>query len=120
MPNEERHRFAYVDAHLDGSQVVGQYGDGDRLWPGIDLFIYRSDESLVEVFDGTQLEVEVAVVTSFVAGFDMYEDEILMTEGFDGSLRLTFIVGVGQSCGSFNLNNVEASIMADATDEVDG
>ena len=95
MPDEEGYGFAYVDAHLDGSQVVGQYGDGDRLWPSAHLFIYRSDEPLVEVFDGTQLEVEVTVVTSFVAGFDMYEDEILMPEGFDGSLRLAFIVGVG-------------------------
>ena len=120
IPDEERHGLADVDAHLYGGQMVGEYSDADGLVPGAYLFIYRSDEALVEVFNGLELQFEVAVVAGFVAGFNVNEDEVVVTKGIDGGLCLTLVVGVGKACGAFYLNDFQAGIVTDTADKVDG
>ena len=100
--------------------MVGEYSDADGLVPGAYLFIYRSDEALVEVFNGLELQFEVAVVAGFVAGFNVNEDEVVVTKGIDGGLCLPLVVGVGKACGTFYLDNLQAGIVTDTADKVDG
>ena len=59
-------------------------------------------------------------MSGFVAGLHMYEYEVVLLQGVDGSLGLTLIVGVGQTCCAFYLDDTQSSIVADAADKVDG
>ena len=72
MPDDERHGLAYMYAHLDGSQMVGQYGYADGLSPSFNLAIDRCYQTLVQIFYGLELQVQVAVVTGLVAGLYVY------------------------------------------------
>ena len=109
-----------MDAHLYGSEMVGQHGDAYGLFPSRHLIIYRGNETLIEILNGLELQVEVAIVTSLVAGLHMDEHEVVVFKCLDGCLSLTFVVGVGESCSTFHLHNLQSGIMADASDEING
>ena len=100
VPDEEGDGLAYVYALLDGGEVVWEHGDGDGFAPRAYLIIYGCYETAVEVLDGAELQVEVAVVACFVAGFDVYEDEVVGAECVECGLGFAFVVGVGESGGS--------------------
>ena len=89
MPDEEGHGLSDVDALFDRCQMVGEYGYADGLVPRANLIIYRGDEPLVKILDGTELQFEVAVVAGLVAGFNMDEDKVLCAQRLDGGLCLT-------------------------------
>ena len=109
-----------MDAQFDGCGVVGQYGDAYRLVHLLYSLVDRLDETLVEVVDGFQLEVDIPVVTGLVSSFYVYEDEVVSVQGVDGSLCLALVVGVGKTGGSRNFDDAQSGIFADALYEVDG
>ena len=57
-------------------------------------------------------------MSCLVAGLHMYEYEVVVLKCLDGSLSLAFVVGIGQSCGTFHLYNLQSSIVAYATNQV--
>ena len=120
IPDKERYRLSDVDTLLYRCEVIRQYCDTYRLIPRLHLFIYRGDEALVEILDGLELQIQISVVTSFIACFHMNEYEIIMLQCLDGCLSLSFVVGVGQSCGTWNLNNLQSCIVADTANKVYG
>ena len=120
MPDEEGYWLPDVDALLYRCEMIRQHGDAYRLVPRLHLFIYRGDEALIEILDGLELQIQVTVVTGLVAGLHMNEYEIIMLQCLDGCLSLSFVVGVGQSCGTRNLNNLQSCIVADTADEIYG
>ena len=105
-----------MGAQDDGGGVVGQDGNGHA--PGHDRFVDRTDEPAVEVLDGLEFEGEVAVVARLVAGLHVDEDEIVLGDGFDGGLRLAFVVGVVKPGRTFHLNRAQSGVAADSPDEV--
>ena len=107
-----------MDAHLYGSQMVRQHSDAYRLSPRRHLFIYWGDEPLIQILDGLQLQFQITVVTCLVARLYVYEYEVIVLKRLQGSLRLAFVVGVSQSCGTFHLNNLQPRIVADAANQV--
>ena len=120
MPDKERHRLSDVDALLYRCQMIWQYGDAYRLVPRLHLFIYRGNEALVKIFDGLKLQIQISVVTSFVACLHMNEYEIIMLQCLDGCLGLAFVVGVGQTCGTWDLINLLSCIVTYTANEVYG
>ena len=95
--------------------MIREYSDTDGLVPTLHLIIYRGYESLVEILDGLEFQFEVAIVTCLVAGFYMYEYKVVVLQCLYGCLRLSFVVGVRQSCSAFHLDNLQTSIVTDAT-----
>ena len=84
------------------------------------LIIYRGNESLVEILDGLQFQFEVTIVACLVARLYMDEHEVILLEGLNSSLSLTFVVGVSQTSSTLDLHNLQTSIVADATNKVYG
>jgi len=117
---KERNRLVDVNAELHRRGMVGQYGNAHRLLHLADGFIHRFDEPLVQVVDGAQLQLQVAVVAGLVGCLYVNEDEVVRLQGFDGGLCLAFIIGVGQARGSRYFDDAQAGIAADALNEVDG
>ena len=113
VPYQEGHRLTHVDALLDGCQVVGQHGDADVLLPVLHLIIYGCYQPLVQILDGLQLQLQVAVVTGLVAGLYMHKDEVVRLQRLDGGLCLAFVVGVGQPRSSGHLDDAQSGIFAD-------
>ena len=95
MVDDERHGLVDMYAQLHRRRMVRQdgYADGLRHLQG--SLVDGTYQPLVQIVDGTQLEVEVAVVACLVSRFDMDEDEVIMLQGVDGCLRLAFVVGIG-------------------------
>ena len=75
MPYGEGHGLIHVRAYLHRSGMVGHQGYAYRLVPLGHLVKYRADHTAVEVFDGAELQLQVAVVSGFVACLDVYEEE---------------------------------------------
>ena len=65
--DDERHRLPYVGTDLYRSRMVGENSDAYRLVPGAYLIEDRLDESLVEVLDGLQLQLQIAIMTRLIA-----------------------------------------------------
>lgn len=77
------------------------------------------NQPVVEVFDGLELERDRAIVACLVAGFHVEIYEIIAaTEGIDGSLCLTLEVGVVEACSAWYIDNTQAGITSDTTDEI--
>ena len=58
-------------------------------------------------------------MTSLVGSLHMNKHEVVFLQGVDSSLRLTLVVGVGQSGGTRYLDDAQTSIFADALNEID-
>ena len=108
-----------MHAKLYGGVVVRKYGNAHWLRPFAYFLVDRTYHSGVEILDSLDLEVYIAIMTSLVTCLNMEEDEILMLEVIESSLRLTLIVGVPQTCSTFNLYDVETSIFAYTLNKVD-
>ena len=119
MPYQEWHGLAYVYSHLYRSKVVGQYCHAYRLVHLYDVLVDGLDESLVQILDSLQLQLQVAVVSGFVACLYVHKHKVVLLQRLDGSLCLTLIVGVGQSCGAFHLYYLQSGIVAYAANQVD-
>ena len=52
------------------------------------------DGTAVKIVDGLELQVQVAVMTRFVARFDVKIDEVISAQRVNRCLGLPFIVGV--------------------------
>ena len=59
------------------------YGYAYRLAPAAYLLEDGAHDASVEAFDGLQLQLQVAVVSCFVAGFHVEEYEVVLAEGFE-------------------------------------
>ena len=120
VPDKEGYGLADVYALLDGRQMVGEHGDADGFFPHGYLIINRSDESLVEILYGAELQVEVAVVARIVACHYVVEEKLRFAQGINCSLCLALVVGVGEAGGTGNFNDIQASVATYALYEVDG
>ena len=119
MPDNEWYGLVDVNAQLHRRGMVRQYGNADRLIHLFDSLHDRLDEPLVQIVDGAQLQVQVAVVTSLVGSLDMHENEIVGLQRVDSRLRLSLIVGIGKACSSGNLDDTQTGIATDTLYEVD-
>ena len=100
--------------------MVWHQGNAHRLVPRLHLFIDGTHHSAVEVLDGLELELEVAIVACLVARLHMQEHEVVVTKSFEGCCCLAFIVGVGQSGSTFNDDVLQSGIVAYSSDEIHG
>ena len=100
--------------------MVGQDGDAHGFVPCLHLVVDRGHDAAVEILDGADLQVEVAIMTGFVAGFHMQKHEVVVPQSLDGGSCLALVVGVIESGGTFHLNNLQPCIVTNALDEVDG
>ena len=98
--------------------MVGKESDGDFIFQCVEDRPYKS---MVEILDGLEFEGNGTIVTSLVAGFDMEIDEVsAVTESIDGSLCLAFEIGVVEARGTWHINDLQAGITANASDEING
>lgn len=100
--------------------MVGEHRYGHRFFPRLHLVVYRLYDTVVEVLYGPNLKVEVAIMSCLVSCLKVQEHEVLVVKLCQRSLHLTLIVGVGKSRGTRHLDNIEPSIMSNASDEVNG
>ena len=108
-----------MSPNLYWSGGVWKNGYAYRLIPCRHSFIYRFHNPAVEIFDGLYLQFQVSVMSGLVACLKMEEYEIVLCQGFYGSLCLAFIIGVGKSCCSVYDNVVQSGIVANAPYKVD-
>ena len=100
--------------------MIGEECDTNRFVPLLHLLQDAGNDTLVDGFHTGLLQLGLAIVSGFVGGLDVEEDEILLLELFDGSIGLPFVVGVPQSCCARHDHLIEAAIDTDAEDEVNG
>ena len=100
MPDKEWHSLSYMDALFHWCQMVWEHGDADGILPRAYLFIYWRNESLVQILNGFEFQFKVAVMTSLVARLNMDEHEVIVTQRLDGSLSLSFVVGISKTGGA--------------------
>ena len=65
-------------------------------------------------------QFEVAIMTSFVSSLYMNKYEVIVLQCFNSRLRLTFVVGISQTCGSLHADDFQSGIMSYASDQVNG
>ena len=118
--DDERYRLLYVGTNLYRSRMVWENCDAYRLVPGAYLIEDRLDESLVEVLDGLQLQLQIAIMTRLIACLyvNIYE-VVTFFECVDGSLCFALVVGVGKTSGTFHDDVSQSGIMTDATNQID-
>ena len=120
MPDKERYGLSHVYSHLYWSKVVGQYCKAYRLVHLHDVLVDGFDESLVEILDGFKLQLQVAIVSGFVACFYVNKHKVVVLQRLYCSLSLTLVVGVGQSGSTFHLNNLQSCVVTNSTNQVNG
>ena len=118
MPYKERYRFLNVSANLHRCRVIREHCDTHGLFPFADFFENRFHNATVEIVDSSQFQIQITVVSGFVAGFKMEKNEVLMTESVYSCLCLALIVGVRESCGTRHFHHIKSGIVSDATDEI--
>ena len=119
MPYGEGHGLLHVRAYLHRSGMVGHQGYAYRLVPLGHLVKYRADHTAVEVFDGAELQLQVAVVSGLVACLDVYEYEVVIAQGVYSGLGFPLVIGVSKSGSAWHDDVVQSCVMADATYQVD-
>ena len=99
--------------------MVGQYGEADWLIPGTYLVEDRLNEALVEILNGLELQLQVAIVTRLVARLHVNIYEIIaIFQSLDSRSRLALVVGVGKTCCTLNNDVAKPRIMADSTNQI--
>ena len=118
MPNQEWHGLSHVYAHLNGCQMVGQYCQAYGLVHLKDVLVDGLDESLVQILDGFQLQFQVAIMSGFVAGFNVYKHKVVVLQRLDSCLRLALVIGIGQTGSTFHFHNLQASVVTNAANQI--
>ena len=101
--------------------MVWENSDAYRLVPGAYLIEDRLDESLVEVLDGLQLQLQIAIMTCLVARLYVNINEVVtILQCLDSCSSLALVVGIGKTCSALNDDVAQTGVMADASDQVYG
>ena len=106
-------------AQFARGRMVGKHGYRHRFVPVFYRFPNGFNGTLVQIFDGFQLQVYIALVSCLIACFDVQVNEIIGLQGIDGGLCLAFVIGGIKSRSTFHIDAPESGIASDAPDEVD-
>lgn len=119
--DDERHRLLDVGTDLYRSRMVWENCDAYRLVPGAYLIEDRLDESLVEVLDGLQLQLQIAIMTCLVARLYVNINEVVaILQCLDSCGCLALVVRIGKTGSALNDDVAQTGVMADASDQVYG
>ena len=102
------HGLFDMRADLHGRGVVGENSDGYGLVPCAHLFIDRLHDTVIEIFDRFHLQLQITIMAGLIGSLKMEVNEVLMTEGVDGGLRLALVVRIGEASSAGDFNDVEA------------
>ena len=105
----------------DGRRMVRKNGNSDFLSDGRQRLKDGAYQSVVQIFYGLQLELQIAIMSSLIAGLDVYIDKIIaFTQSLDSSLGLALVVGIPESCGALYIQHTQSCILTDTTNQIHG
>src|SRR5207253_6817035 len=112
--HHDRDRIAGVESVSNRCRVVGC----ERNIVGSDIYLVDNvSHQRIDLFEGSDLALEVRVVAGDVWGFDVYDYEVLVLCSLDYGLRFSLVVRLNASCRSSNVDHIDACSVCDALDQ---
>ena len=100
--------------------MVWENGDRNGFIPVFNFLINGAHYAIVQIFNGALLQIHITLVTSFVTGFDVQVNEVLLAECVERHAYFVLVVCIVKASSSLYFGSFKASVMTNTANEVDG
>ena len=100
--------------------MIGQNGNGNRLFPIFHRFIDRAYGTTVQVLNRLHLQGNIPFMAGLITGFDMQINKIVRLQCIKGRRHLILVIGVVKSGCTFHRQATQTGIGSDAVNQIYG